>query len=173
MTKEKTNSARQEGLAAANSARAVTAEAVSQAATAAATGKGETASRRRQRTQSAELQANAGSPNAGAISAPAGSSTSATKTDLVLKELRTPHGATLESLMRVTGWQVHSVRGFLSATVRKKLELDLLRETDADGISHYRVVDPVTVSDEVERRPDKPRVRRTALSRIQQLVVTE
>src|SRR5262245_32569201 len=37
-----------------------------------------------------------------------------TKAELVLKKLRLARGATIEMLMEVTGWQAHSVRGFLS-----------------------------------------------------------
>lgn len=44
-----------------------------------------------------------------------------TKTDLVLELLRRPNGATVADLIHATGWQAHSVRGFLSGTVRKRL----------------------------------------------------
>ena len=37
-------------------------------------------------------------------------------------------GATIASVMEVTGWQPHSVRGFLTAAVRKKVGLTLLSE---------------------------------------------
>lgn len=50
---------------------------------------------------------------------------SQTKSAQALALLRRSNGATLEELMAATGWQAHSVRGFLSGTVRKKLELTL------------------------------------------------
>jgi hypothetical protein len=42
-------------------------------------------------------------------------------------------------LMEVTGWQAHSVRGFLSADVKKKLGLALVNEIGKDGLRRYRV----------------------------------
>lgn len=62
-----------------------------------------------------------------------------TKTDLVLKKLRAGKGASIEQLVEATGWQAHSVRGFLSATVRKKLDLPLVSDVGKDGIRRYRI----------------------------------
>jgi len=39
---------------------------------------------------------------------------------------------------KATGWQKHSVRGFLAGTVRKKLKLPLL-SLKIDGIRTYRI----------------------------------
>jgi len=54
--------------------------------------------------------------------------------------LRAPSGATIEALMRVTGWQPHSVRGFLAGLIRKKLGLNLV-STAADSGRVYRIAD--------------------------------
>jgi len=60
------------------------------------------------------------------------------KQDQIVALLRQPGGATLEALVKTTGWQKHSVRGFLAGTVRKKLKLPLL-SLKIDGIRTYRV----------------------------------
>ena len=65
----------------------------------------------------------------------------ATKTELVLKKLRSAKGATIEALVDATGWQAHSVRGFLSGTVKKKLGLTLVSDTGKDGLRRYRIAD--------------------------------
>ena len=47
------------------------------------------------------------------------------KTAKVLDLLKRPGGASLKELIKMTGWQPHSVRGFLSGTLRKKMGLQL------------------------------------------------
>ena len=43
----------------------------------------------------------------------------------MLDLLKRPGGASLKELMKATGWQPHSVRGFLSGTLKKKMGLKL------------------------------------------------
>ena len=44
-------------------------------------------------------------------------------------------------MMNATGWQQHSVRGFLAGVVRKKLRLNLTSEKLHDGQRVYRIVE--------------------------------
>ena len=48
-------------------------------------------------------------------------------------------GATLAELIGATGWQAHSVRGFISGTVRKRVGLVVGRDARTDSVLSYRV----------------------------------
>jgi len=52
--------------------------------------------------------------------------------------LREPQGATLKSIMRAMGWQAHSVRGFISRQLGKKMGLRV-RSFKRDGERVYAV----------------------------------
>src|SRR6185437_15993766 len=56
----------------------------------------------------------------------------------VIELLRSPEGTTIDAMMKATGWQQHSVRGFLAGVVRKRLKLKLGSEL-MDGTRIYRV----------------------------------
>ncbi len=58
----------------------------------------------------------------------------------IIAMLRTPGGATIEAMVHASGWQQHSVRGFLAGVVRKKFDLNLISEADESG-RIYRVDD--------------------------------
>jgi len=61
------------------------------------------------------------------------------KTAKVLAMLCRPEGATLEQIMNVTDWQAHSVRGFVSGTLGKKLHLTVASTKGEDGQRRYSV----------------------------------
>lgn len=60
------------------------------------------------------------------------------KQSRVIAMLQSPTGATIAAMMQATGWQQHSVRGFLAGVVRKRLKLKL-GSKKVDGTRVYRV----------------------------------
>jgi hypothetical protein len=62
-----------------------------------------------------------------------------TKTAKILDLLKRPGGVTLKELTKATGWQPHSVRGFLSGTLEKKMGTPVESAKRADGERVYRV----------------------------------
>ena len=61
------------------------------------------------------------------------------KTDLVLGLLKRSGGVTAKELMKATGWQPHSVRGFLSGTIRKKMGLAVISAKGENGERSYSI----------------------------------
>jgi hypothetical protein len=66
-----------------------------------------------------------------------------TKNAQVVAMLQDRTGTTIASIMAATGWQQHSVRGFLAGVVRKKLGLNLVSEPSESG-RVYRIIDMAT-----------------------------
>ena len=62
------------------------------------------------------------------------------KQSRVIAMLHSPAGATIAAMMKATGWQQHSVRGFLAGVVRKRLKLKL-GSKKVDGIRVYHIAD--------------------------------
>jgi hypothetical protein len=63
-----------------------------------------------------------------------------TKNAQVVAMLQDRAGTTIAAIMAATGWQQHSVRGFLAGVVRKKLGLNLVSEPSESG-RVYRIDD--------------------------------
>jgi len=72
---------------------------------------------------------------------PAATPARATKQNTVLTLLKQTRGASLAEIMEATSWQQHSVRGFLSGTVKKKLGLEVLSERCETRGRVYRVTE--------------------------------
>lgn len=61
------------------------------------------------------------------------------KKAVILAMLRNPEGATLGQIMEVTGWQPHTVRGFISGAVGKQLGLKVESTRTEKGERRYRI----------------------------------
>jgi len=61
------------------------------------------------------------------------------KKAIVLELLRRPDGATLADIQSATGWQPHSVRGFISGALGKKMGLTVESFKTPEGGRAYRI----------------------------------
>ena len=59
------------------------------------------------------------------------------KKEIILDLMRRKDGATLAELMQATSWQAHSVRGFISGTLGKKMDLPVVSAKREDGTRFY------------------------------------
>ena len=69
--------------------------------------------------------------------APKKQSGKSSKTEIILALLKQPGGTTLKAIMEATNWQAHSVRGFISGTLGKKMGLAVLSAKGENGGRHY------------------------------------
>ena len=88
--------------------------------------------------QSAAARAIGAKPPQLAITDPEKRNGADSKQARVIGMLQSPTGMTISAMMKETGWQQHSVRGFLAGVVRKKLKLKL-NSKKIDGTRVYRV----------------------------------
>jgi len=61
------------------------------------------------------------------------------KTNKILDLLKRPGGVSLTELVKATGWQPNSVRGFLSGTIGKKMGTPVESFKSAEGDRSYRL----------------------------------
>ena len=61
------------------------------------------------------------------------------KQDQVIGMLKRAEGASIEDLVAKTGWQKHTVRALIAASLRKRLQLNVVREKSKTGTSIYRI----------------------------------
>ena len=73
-----------------------------------------------------------------------------TKNAQVVAMLQNRAGTTIAAIMAATGWQQHSVRGFLAGVVRKKLGLNLVSEPGESG-RVYRIINDMAPPTKTDR----------------------
>jgi Protein of unknown function (DUF3489) len=61
------------------------------------------------------------------------------KTETVLALMKQPGGTTLKAIMEATQWQAHSVRGFISGTLGKKMGLTVVSAKGENGERNYSI----------------------------------
>jgi hypothetical protein len=83
----------------------------------------------RKKSPTGRTKANAAKPDA----------RSGSKTAKILDLLKRPGGASLNQIMKATEWQAHSVRGFISGTLGRKMGLKVVSVKTEDGARTYSV----------------------------------
>jgi hypothetical protein len=86
----------------------------------------------------------------GAASGALAKTRAGTKHAKVVAMLQDRAGTTITAIMAATGWQQHSVRGFLAGVVRKKLGLNLVSEPCESG-RVYRIIDDMASPAKADR----------------------
>lgn len=61
------------------------------------------------------------------------------KASVCIGLLSRKEGASIADMQKATGWQSHSVRGFLSGKIKKNAGLKLTSEKNSDGVRRYHV----------------------------------
>ena len=69
----------------------------------------------------------------------AGGAREGSKAQKIIELLKRPEGATLAAIMKATDWQAHSVRGFISGTLTKKMGLTITSSKDEGGERTYAI----------------------------------
>ena len=64
-----------------------------------------------------------------------------TKQEALIALLRRPEGASIAEIMEAANWQAHSVRGFISGSLKKSLGLEVTSEKVEAGGRVYRIRD--------------------------------
>ena len=75
----------------------------------------------------------------GAKSKESASPREGSKTDRIMELLKRKDGATLAEITKATDWQAHSVRGFISGALRKKMGLTVTSTKGENGERSYSI----------------------------------
>jgi Protein of unknown function (DUF3489) len=62
-----------------------------------------------------------------------------TKADKILRLLQRNTGATIAEIVKATGWQRHSVHGFISGTLKRKLGFEINSTKEVNKDRRYRI----------------------------------
>ena len=74
-----------------------------------------------------------------ATSGPSGRNCGQSKQDVCIALLRRENGASITEMAEATGWQSHSIRGFMSGALKKRLGLEVISEKNPSGERRYHV----------------------------------
>jgi len=69
----------------------------------------------------------------------AGSARDGSKAAKIIDLLKRPNGATVAEIMKATNWQAHSVRGFISGSLGKKMGLTVVSAKRENGERVYSI----------------------------------
>ena len=61
------------------------------------------------------------------------------KSEKIITLLQRNNGATIAELVKATGWQRHSVHGFISGTLKKKQGRNIASTNEVDKDRRYRI----------------------------------
>ena len=65
------------------------------------------------------------------------------KSEQIIALLNRTNGASIAELAKAIGWQEHSVRGFLSGTLKKKLDLEVVSTREGERARRYQITSRV------------------------------
>ena len=70
-----------------------------------------------------------------------------TKPQILIALLKRPKGASIPELTKATNWQAHSVRGYLSGTLKKKQGLAIASTRNDSKDRRYRILEHRSVEE--------------------------
>jgi Protein of unknown function (DUF3489) len=96
--------------------------------------------RRKTAAQSAAANKRSPKKSEAAATLKPGTTRKPSKIDQIIAMLCRPNGASISDLSKATDWQVHSVRGAISGTIRKKQGLNVISKKSGN-VRLYHIAD--------------------------------